>query len=147
MFSWLPWSFWLFFFLPAFDIWASVSLYGFLGTTPLLCFFAGTWLLGGWIFSRQSASVVGRALMAFNKGEIPEDEIQESVGLLIAATLLATPGFLTDVLGFALLTPGLRLYLVRVIFDCVWGSIVFALLVNPPSSDDDDSDPSWPVDI
>ncbi|MCY4549935.1 MAG: FxsA family protein [Defluviicoccus sp.] len=130
---WLPWSFWLFLFLPVLDIWLSISLYGMIGIEPIMGLFVGTWLIGGWIFSRQTASVAGRALTAFSQGELPADEIQESVGLVIAAALLATPGVVTDIMGFALLTPRLRLSLMRIIFEAVWGSVIFDLLVKPPS--------------
>ena len=130
---WFPWSCWLFFFLPIFDIWLSVALYGMIGIEPIMGLFIGTWLVGGWIFSRQTASVVGRALTAFSQGELPADEIQESVGLVIAAALLATPGVVTDIMGFALLTPRLRLFLVQIIFEGIWGSVIFDLLVKPPS--------------
>ena len=71
----------------------------------------------------------------------------ESVGLVIAAALLATPGVVTDLMGFALLTPGLRIFLVSVIFECIWGSIIFDLLVKPLSRDDYDPDPARPDDI
>ena len=81
MMSWFPWSFSLFLFIPLFDIWLSLSFYGILGVTPILCVFIGTWLLGGWIFSRQTASVVGRALTVFLQGKLPEDEIRESTSL------------------------------------------------------------------
>ncbi len=130
---WLPWSFWLFLFLPVLDIWLSISLYGMIGIEPIMGLFVGTWLVGGWIFSRQTASVAGRALTAFSQGELPADEIQESVGLVIAAALLATPGVVTDIMGFALLAPRLRPSLMRIIFEAVWGSVIFDLLVKPPS--------------
>lgn len=144
MFSWLPWSFWLFLMLPVIDVWLSISFYGLFGAEPIIGVFIGTWLLGGWIFSRQTVSVVTRTLVVFSKGEFPEDELQEAVGLVIAAALLATPGIVTDLMGFALLTPGLRLYLVHVIFDAVWGSIIFDFLAYRPTPDEDDDDPDPP---
>ena len=130
--SWLPWSFWLFCFLPVVDIYVPVELYGLIGGMPVLGAVVGTGLIGGWIFSRQTASVAGRALKAFYRGELPEDEILESVGLLIAGALLATPGFLTDLFGFALLAPYLRLGLMRFIFKALWGSIIFDLVIDSP---------------
>ena len=69
-----------------------------IGIDPITGVFAGTWLLGGRIFSRQTAAVVGPALTAFRQGELR-----------------------------------LRLGLVQFIFESVWGSIIFDLLVNPPS--------------
>ncbi|MDE0059654.1 MAG: FxsA family protein [Defluviicoccus sp.] len=144
---WLPWSFWLFLFLPVLDVWLSLSLYGMLGIEAIMGLFVGTWLLGGWIFSRQTAAVVGRALTAFRQGELPADEIRDPIGLVIAAALLATPGVVTDIMGFALLTPRLRLGLMKVIFEVVWGSIVPDLLVLPPPRDRDDPDPARPDDF
>ena len=116
MLFWMCWSFWLFFFVPLFDIWVSLSLYGGLGATPMLCFFAGTWLLAGWIYYRQTDGVVRGALTAFLLGRVAGDEIRESYGFVMAAALLVAPGVITDLFGFVLLTPGLRRYLMGVIF-------------------------------
>ena len=41
-------------------------------------------------------------------GTVPVDAVVDGVLLIVAAPLLMTPGFITDALGFALLTPPIR---------------------------------------
>ena len=43
-----------------------------------------------------------------NAGRVPAMQMAEGLALLFAGAVLLTPGFLTDALGFALLTPPLR---------------------------------------
>lgn len=50
-----------------------------------------------------------RALLAFKSGATsPQAAATDGMLILIAGVLLITPGVLTDFLGFALLTPGIR---------------------------------------
>jgi UPF0716 protein FxsA len=46
--------------------------------------------------------------LASQQGKLPAFELLEGVCILIAGIVLLTPGFLTDLMGFALLTPFLR---------------------------------------
>jgi UPF0716 protein FxsA len=55
---------------------------------------------------------VPRALAAFRekarKGKPPGSELAHLAGILAAGLLLITPGFVTDLLGYLLLIPGVR---------------------------------------
>lgn len=49
-----------------------------------------------------------RVHQAMAAGRLPGDPLLDGLMILIAGALLVTPGILTDLLGFALLTPPLR---------------------------------------
>jgi len=95
-------------------------------TTPLLemlVLFEAADLLGAWttlllviltaviglnILKIEGISTLLRAKARLSSGELPAQEIIEGMLLAGAGALLITPGFLTDFLGFSLLTRPLR---------------------------------------
>lgn len=77
-------------------------------------FFAalGLWLLsvmiGGWLMQEQGLGVMARAQAAFDRGAVPVGELFESFCLFAAGALFILPGFVSDIIAFALLVPALR---------------------------------------
>ncbi len=67
-----------------------------------------TAVVGIQILKRQGLRTLLRARERIESGELPAREIIEGMLIAAAGALLLTPGFLTDALGFALLTPRLR---------------------------------------
>jgi UPF0716 protein FxsA len=62
-------------------------------------------LLGAWLVRREG----GRAWRALNSalrsGQMPSRELADAALVLVGGTLLLTPGFLTDVVGFFVILP------------------------------------------
>ncbi len=67
-----------------------------------------TALLGSYLFRRQGLDTWVRLNQRMQQGEMPGQEMVEGMMLLLGGALLITPGFITDVVGFALLLPGTR---------------------------------------
>lgn len=67
-----------------------------------------TAVIGLAILKRQGLSTIMRANQRLQSGELPAQEIIEGMLLAGAGALLLTPGFITDTLGFVLLTGPLR---------------------------------------
>ncbi len=74
-----------------------------------------TAVVGVALLKHQGLSTLNRAQQKVDTGELPAREILEGMGLLVAGALLLTPGFFTDAVGFLLLFPPSRIYLVRAI--------------------------------
>ncbi len=72
-----------------------------------------TAVVGVWLLRLQGLSTLLRARQKLEHDELPAQELLEGVGLIIAGALLLTPGFFTDTLGFLLLLPPTRQWLVR----------------------------------
>lgn len=72
-----------------------------------------TAFVGIWLVRRQGLSVLARVRETLDRGEAPAVEMVEGMLLLIAGLALLFPGFVTDAVGFLLLFPPLRLWLVR----------------------------------
>ena len=72
-----------------------------------------TALVGAWLVRLQGLSGLNRIRESAARGELPALELLEGLFLLAAGALLLTPGFFTDIVGFACLTPPLRRLLIR----------------------------------
>jgi UPF0716 protein FxsA len=64
--------------------------------------------VGAWLAKREGLSVWRRFQRQVQSGAVPAKEIADGVMILFAAALLMSPGFLTDLLGIALLLPPVR---------------------------------------
>jgi len=70
-----------------------------------------TAVIGVALLKRQGLSAFVRANQKMQAGQMPVVEMGEGLMLAVAGALLLTPGFVTDGIGFLLLTPGVRGYL------------------------------------
>lgn len=61
----------------------------------------------------QGLSTLARAQQRMDQGEVPGQEMVEGIVLAVGGALLVTPGFVTDVIGFSCLVPGVRKRLVK----------------------------------
>jgi UPF0716 protein FxsA len=64
--------------------------------------------VGAWLAKREGISVWRRFQRQVQSGGVPGKEIADGVMILFAGALLMSPGFLTDLLGIALLLPPVR---------------------------------------
>lgn len=67
-----------------------------------------TGIVGAALARSQGLSVVSDIRRRLRAGELPADSLLDGLFIFCAALLLVTPGFLTDVVGFAFLVPPLR---------------------------------------
>lgn len=72
-----------------------------------------TGLLGAWLTKTQGLRVLQRYRQSMAEGRLPHEEVIEGLLILIAGAVLLTPGFLTDAIGFLLLTPPVRAVVIR----------------------------------
>ena len=71
------------------------------------------------LLRKQGLLTLSKAMGRFNQGELPIQELAEGLLLGIAGALLVTPGFLTDGVGFLLLSPLGRISVARLIVPMV----------------------------
>lgn len=67
-----------------------------------------TAVIGVNLLKKQGLSTLMRAQQKAQNGALPVSEIGEGLLLAVAGALLLTPGFVTDAVGFALLSPAVR---------------------------------------
>jgi UPF0716 protein FxsA len=71
-----------------------------------------TAVIGAWLLRREGLDTLLRANKRMETGEIPAQELFEGLALAAGGALLLTPGFVTDAIGFALLFPLSRRWLI-----------------------------------
>ena len=81
---------------------------GLIGALPTILAVALTAVVGVWLLRLQGFLTMRRVQERLQVGELPDMELLEGALLLIGGTLLLTPGFMTDILGFVCLLPGSR---------------------------------------
>lgn len=94
--------------LPIVDLWLLLRLGDHLGFWPTLGLAVGSGFLGAWLAKREGGRVIRSWLRSFQTFQPPERGVIDGVLVIAGAALLAAPGLLTDVLGFALLVPWTR---------------------------------------
>jgi UPF0716 protein FxsA len=79
-----------------------------IGVLPTLLLLAADSLLGSVLLRTQGRSVWNRFNEAIAAGRVPRREVMDGVLVIFGGAFLITPGFITDVLGLALLIPPTR---------------------------------------
>ncbi len=105
MFKWLLLAFFVIPLAELFLIIASWQAFG-LGITVLWLVIDS--IIGAWLVKREGFGVWRRAQEKLAAAEMPSDDIMDGGLILVAGGMMLTPGFLTDIVGFALLIPPLR---------------------------------------
>lgn len=79
-----------------------------IGLGPTLGLILFTGILGASLVRKQGFSVFAQVRDQMSRGMFPGRELAHGALVLIGGAFLLTPGFLTDMLGFALMTPTFR---------------------------------------
>ena len=98
----------LFLLVPLVEIYLLIKIGGVIGAFPTVVLVVLTAVIGAALARAQGLATLQRLQATMARGEAPAIEMFEGVLLLVGALLLLTPGFLTDLLGFACLVPVTR---------------------------------------
>jgi len=79
-----------------------------IGVGPTLGIILLTGMLGAALTKSQGTRALRNFRQASAEGRLPHAEIVEGLMILIAGALLLSPGFFTDLIGFAILVPPIR---------------------------------------
>ena len=82
-----------------------------IGLFPALFALVGTSFLGVFLLRRLGGSALARLMAAFRRGEPPDGAARESFMVALGGVLMILPGFVTDLIGFALILPVLLRHL------------------------------------
>lgn len=72
-----------------------------------------TAVIGSILVRRTGISVFTRFREKTGSGQLPGRELSDGAAVLVAGAFLISPGFITDILGFLLLVPGVRALVYR----------------------------------
>lgn len=102
----------LFLAVPLAEVYVLIEVGSQVGALATIGLVVLTAVVGAALMRAQGLATLLRARAAMARGEAPALEMLEGAVILIAGAFLLTPGFLTDVAGFACLVPSLRQRLV-----------------------------------
>ncbi|MBZ8117927.1 FxsA family protein [Roseovarius sp. LXJ103] len=94
--------------VPLIEIGLFIQVGGWLGLWPTLAIVLVTALIGTWLVKTQGAMAMMALRDSFSELRDPTEPLAHGAMILVAGVLLLTPGFFTDAVGFALLTPPFR---------------------------------------
>ena len=107
----------LFMLIPIVEMWILIEVGGWIGALPTIGLVVLTAMIGLSLLKQQGLSTLMRARRKMDEGAIPASELVSGVMIAVGGALLLTPGFVTDALGFALLIPQTRQWLLFKLID------------------------------
>lgn len=91
--------------LPILEIYVIIQVGQVIGAGPTLLLLIAESALGAWIVKREGRRAWNALTGALRTGHLPTRELTEAALVLVGGTLLLTPGFVTDVVGFFFVLP------------------------------------------
>lgn len=119
----MPFVLLLFIGIPIIEIYVMIQVGSEIGAIPTIVLAILTAIIGIWLVRHQGFGLLMRVRELTDRGEVPALEMLDGALLLVAGLFLLLPGFVTDTIGFLLLIPPLRHWIV--------GRYVRVLPVNP----------------
>lgn len=97
---------------PLVELYLLIQVGSVIGALPTIALSLFTAALGGLLVRMQGFGVLFRVQTALGRRELPALELIEGALLLLAGLALLLPGLITDAVGFLLLVPPLRRWLI-----------------------------------
>ena len=92
-----------------------------------------TGIFGAWLARREGLRCLQGVQRELEQGRLPADALLDGLMILVAGTLLITPGVLTDLIGFGLLVRPLRARLRRCLVRRIKTRITIASMPGRPN--------------
>ena len=98
----------LFLVVPIVELAVIVQVGQALGTLPTIALLVVMSVVGAWLMRREGLGVLRRAQAQVRQGRVPTREVADGFLIVLGGALMLTPGFLSDLVGVALLLPPVR---------------------------------------
>lgn len=99
--------------VPLIEIGLFIQVGGVIGLWPTLLIVLITAFAGTWLVRSQGAQTLQNLRSSFQNTMDPTETLAHGAMILFAGALLLTPGFFTDSVGFLLLFPPFRIFVMR----------------------------------
>src|SRR4051812_46339336 len=105
----------LFIVVPLVELYVIIQVGEAIGVWWTIALLVADSLVGWWLMRSQGRSAWRRFQQALQAGRVPAREVADGALVILGGALLLTPGFVTDIFGFALLAPPTRSVVRRVL--------------------------------
>jgi UPF0716 protein FxsA len=99
--------------VPLIEIGLFIQVGGWIGLWPTLAIVLITAIVGTALVRSQGAQALSQLRSSFDDLRDPTEPLAHGAMILFSGALLLTPGFFTDAVGFALLVPAVRRWVLR----------------------------------
>jgi len=93
---------------PVAEVFVAIKVADAIGVVLMLVLLLAGWPIGSWLVRSEGRAVMRRLSAAIGTGAAPGREVLNGALVLLGGALLVIPGFITDILGIALLFPPTR---------------------------------------
>jgi UPF0716 protein FxsA len=107
------WLLLAFLLVPLIEIGLFIQVGGWIGLWPTLAIVVLTAVAGTLLVRSQGAQALARLRTSLDTLRDPTEPLAHGAMILFSGALLLTPGFFTDAMGFALLIPAVRNFVLR----------------------------------
>lgn len=107
----------IFIVVPLLELYILIKIGQLLGAEVTITLVVVTGILGAVFVRAQGFSLIAKIKHELNEGELPHKRLLEGICILASGLLLITPGLLTDLAGFMLLIPPLRIRLINILLN------------------------------
>ncbi|MGL5859820.1 MAG: FxsA family protein [Phycicoccus sp.] len=104
----MRWVFGALLVVPVLEIALIVAVGRTIGGWPTVGLLVAESLLGAWLVRREGSRALGALGEALRSGRMPSRQLADAALVLVGGTLLLTPGFATDAVGFLFILPATR---------------------------------------
>ena len=98
----------LFLVVPIVELAVIIQVGQAIGTLPTIALLIVMSVAGAWLMKREGLGVLRRAQLQVRSGRVPTREVADAFLIVLGGALMLTPGFLSDLVGVALLLPPVR---------------------------------------
>ena len=98
----------LFTIIPVIELYVLIEAGRQIGALPTVALIILTGIAGAYLARSQGFRLLSKIQQDLNSGILPASELLDGAMILAGGLLLLTPGFVTDLIGFCLLTPVTR---------------------------------------
>ncbi len=107
----------IFIVVPLLELYILIKIGQLLGAEVTITLVVVTGILGAIFVRAQGFSLIKQVKQDLNEGKLPHKRLLEGVCILSSGLFLLTPGLLTDLAGFLLLIPLLRISLINTLLE------------------------------
>jgi UPF0716 protein FxsA len=125
----------LFIVVPLVELYVIIQVGQQIGALPTIAILLADSVLGSVLLRSQGRAAWRRFNQAMNAGRVPAREVLDGALVIFGGALLLTPGFITDVVGLALLVPPTRALVRRVLVRVLARRFVVARFGGRPAYD------------
>ncbi|MFB6723231.1 FxsA family protein [Kribbella sp. NPDC056345] len=94
--------------VPIVEIYVIIQVGQVIGGWPTVALLVAESAFGAWLIKREGRRAWAALQSSFETGKMPGRELADGALVLIGGTLLLTPGFVTDIVGFFFVLPFTR---------------------------------------